>query len=244
MTRPWTTTALGLLCLCGSMAARAEEPDAETILRQADALLAPPEFEATVTFTTHNSTGAPKSFSIHIWKKGADKNLFKFLSPPDDQGMEVLRVGDDMWNYLPNLKRSVRISPKQDFHGGDFSNSDVLRVNLVEDYTPVLLPSDSPGDYLLELTAKNDQVAYYKVKYWISKKPFMPRRQQFFTQSGKLVRELEFSQPTAFGKLVRPALYVMKNMLFTSRKTEMVWSSLTPTHFGDDRLFQAATLGR
>jgi hypothetical protein len=149
-----------------------------------------------------------------------------------------------MWNYLPNLKRSLRVSPKQEFHGGDFSNADVLRVNLADDYTPARKEGAPRGTWLLELTAKSDQVAYAKIRYWIRKRDFMPLRQDFYTSSGKLVRRLELKEPTTYGKLVRPAQFVMKNMVARSRTSELTWDAFQVRRKLDPSLFLASSLGR
>jgi outer membrane lipoprotein-sorting protein len=222
--------------------ARAAGPSADEILSHADAILAPDEYEAKVRFVSHRSD-ATKTFEMHLVKKGTERLRVKFLAPAEDRDTEVLRVGENMWNYLPNLKRALRISPKQEFHGGDFSNSDVLRVNLAADYAPKLLPESTATEWVLELVAKNDHVAYAKIKYWISKKGFMPLRQEFFTDSGKLVRKLEMSQPKAFGKLVRPTVFVMKNLLVPTRYSEMIWDSFAQKR-SDDSQFLQASLGR
>ena len=89
-----------------------------------------------------------------------------------------------------DLGRAIRISPKQEFHGGDFNNTDILRVNLSVDYTVTMLPSTSPGEYLLELRARNDSIAYDVIKYWVRTSDFMPLRQEFYTRSGKLMRRV------------------------------------------------------
>jgi outer membrane lipoprotein-sorting protein len=239
------TSAVLLAVLTLTSPASAEpSPSAVDILRRADAILAPRSFEGECTYVAHRSKGSPRSFSMKLWKKDADKLRVRFLAPADDRDAEVLRLDDDMWNYLPNLKRAIRISPKQEFHGGDFSNSDILRVNLAEDYVPVLLASKAPDEWLLELTAKNDEVAYHRIRYAIRKKDFMPLRQEFFTASGKLVRKLELSAPKAFGKHIRPSFYVMKNMLVPARRTEMEWTRFTVKDFDDDSLFQQSSLGR
>ncbi len=221
----------------------AGEPTADELLRRATAILAPEEFDAQITFTTHKASGEVKHFAIQMWKKGADRTRFKFLSPADDRDMEVLRVGDEMWNYLPNLKRSLRVSPKQEFHGGDFSNADVLRVDLPRDYSPVLGRAGVPGEQLLELTAKNDQVAYYRVRLWVRAKDAMPLREEFYSRAGKLLRKLEFAAPKAYGRLVRPSRYVMQNMLVAARSTEMEWTAMRVAR-PDDGLFLMASLGR
>lgn len=227
-----------------SPAVLAAAPTADEILRRADAILSPATYQAQVRFTTHRANGTERTFSLQIWKKGDDRFRVRFLAPPDDRDTEVLRVGDNMWNWLPNLKRALRIAPKQEFHGGDFSNSDVLRVNLSTDYTPRLLPESNDSQWVLELTAKTDQVAYHRIKYWIARAGGMPVKQEFYTESGKLVRQLEMKEPKAFGKLTRPSVFVMRNMLVPTRHSEMVWESFTPVGTLDDNLFNQGSLGR
>ncbi len=205
-------------------AAASANPTADELLRRANAILAPEEYEADVTFVTHKGPGDTRSFSLRILKKGTDHLRVRFLAPPDDAGSEFLRVGDNMWNFLPNLKRSLKISARQEFHGGDFSNSDVLRVDLVQDYRPTVLPSSSADEWLLDLRAKSDAVAYSEIKLWMRKKDGMPLREELYTGSGKLVRKLELTDVKKFGKLVRPSRYVMRNMVMPARYSEMTWN--------------------
>jgi outer membrane lipoprotein-sorting protein len=181
---------------------------------------------------------------MQVWKRGARQARIRFLAPADDQGSEVLRVGDEMWNYLPNLKRALRISPKQEFHGGDFANADILRVNLAEDYTPKLRADAPAGCWLLELAAKTDQVAYARVLYWVRQRDSMPLRQEFYTASGKLVRRLELEEPRASGRLVRPSRFVMRNLVATSRQSELVWEVFEVKRGLDEALFLVGSLGR
>ena len=218
-------------------------PSADEILRRADAILAPPSFESEVTMSTVRANGEVRSFSLRVWKSGSQSHRIRFLSPADDRGTEVLRVGDEMWNYLPNLKRAVRISPKQEFHGGDFSNADVLRVNLADDYTPTLVEA-TRDEYHLSLAAKNESVAYETIHYWVRKKDCMPLRQEFYTSSGKKVRRLDFLEPKAFGRFVRPSRLMMFNLLVPSRRSEMVVSAFVVKSDLDGGLFQLASLGR
>jgi outer membrane lipoprotein-sorting protein len=193
--------------------------------------------------TTVRANGDLRTFSMHILKSGEDLHRIRFLAPADDKGTEVLRIGDEMWNYLPNLKRSLKISAKQEFHGGDFSNADVLRVNLAKDYTPTLVGTTA-DEYQLELKAKNDEVAYDTIKYWLRKKDGMPLRQEFYTSSGKLVRKCDFLDPKPFGKLTRPSKLVMWNMLNKSRHSEMVINDFTLRPQLPDGAFKLAALGR
>lgn len=218
-------------------------PSADELLRRADAILAPASFESEVTMSTVRASGEVRTFSMQLWKSGSRMHRVRFLAPADDRGTEVLRVGDEMWNFLPNLKRAVRISPKQEFHGGDFSNADVLRVNLADDYVPTLVETTRDEHHLV-LAAKHDKVAYETIHYWVRKRDNMPLRQEFYTSSGKKVRRLEFLEPKAFGRYVRPSRLVMSNLLVPSRRSEMVVSSFVVRQELDGGLFQLAALGR
>ena len=44
-------------------------------------------------------------------------------------------LGDDMWVYLPDTSRPVRITPLERL-SGDASNGDVARTNYAVDYSP------------------------------------------------------------------------------------------------------------
>lgn len=219
------------------------EPSADEILRRADAILAPAEFEARIELVTHRE-GESRRFEMQIWKKGLDKSRIRFLAPVADRGSEVLRDGDNMWHFLPNLKRSIRISPRQEFHGGDFSNADVLRTNLAADYSPTLARSTSADTWLLELKSKNDSAAYDFIRYWVRKADGMPLRQEFFTRSGKMIRILELSEPKSFGGHERPTRMVMTNVLVPSRSSEMVVKKFVVKRMINEGLFQLAALGK
>jgi len=218
-------------------------PTAEALLAKVDGILAPERSESDVTMTTVRADGENRTFSMHFIKSGDDLYRIKFVAPADDKGTEVLRNGNDMWNYLPNLKRALKISSKQEFHGGDFSNADVLRGNLSRDYNPTIA-GKTDDEYHLELKAKSDEVPYETIQLYIRKKDAMPLREEFYTSSGKLVRKLDYLEPKTFGKLLRPSKLVMWNMLNTKRHSEMVINEFVVKPELSENLFKLAALGR
>ncbi len=236
--------ALFLLWSASSLAAApAAEPTADEVLAKVDAILGPPEFEAKLTFVTRKPKGE-STFSMSYLAKGSNKFRLRFLSPPDDSGAEVLRVGDDFWHYLPNLKRALKISAKQEFHGGDFANSDVLRVDLRREYTAKFGEGAPADQWLLDLSARSDSVTYASVKVWVRRKDFQPLVFEYSSAAGKKVRRMELSDVKAFGPLVRPARMVMRNLLEPKRTSELVWESLSLRKDLDDALFESTALGR
>ncbi|MGC4116426.1 MAG: outer membrane lipoprotein-sorting protein [Myxococcales bacterium] len=218
------------------------EPSAAEILLKVDQVLAPAEFEAKLTFVTHKPKG-DSTFAMSYLKKG-DKFRTRFLAPPDDAGSEVLRIVDDFWNYLPNLKRALKISSKQEFHGGDFANSDVLGVEMARDYDPSFGEGAPADQWVLELKAKNDTVTYARIRVFVRKQDAQPVLMEYFSGSGKQVRRMELAELKTYGTFVRPSRYVMRNLLEPKRYSELVFDSFSLKSGLDDALFDQTTLGR
>lgn len=89
--------------------------------------------------------------------KGMDKTLVKFLNA-DVKGQYLLMIDDDMWIYMPNTRKPIRITPLQRLMG-NASNGDVARTRYAQDYTASFKReenSDGVQCYVLELNAKRD----------------------------------------------------------------------------------------
>jgi hypothetical protein len=118
--------------------------------------------------------------------KGTDKTLVKFLNV-DVKGQYLLMIDDDMWIYIPNTRKPIRITPLQRLMG-NASNGDVARTRYAEDYTAAFKREESLGGipcYVLELNAKRDGATYKKIDYWIAKDSFRPQKAEMYMVSGK-----------------------------------------------------------
>ncbi len=101
-------------------------------------------------------------------------------------------------------------------------------MNYQVDYTATLLgTSEIPDTWSVELKAKTADAAYDRIKLWMRKIDRLPVKGQFFTASGKMLREAEFSDIKAFdGGFSRPSKIVMKNMLATKRFSVMTIATM------------------
>jgi hypothetical protein len=155
-----------------------------------------------------------------------------------------LRNGDNLWLYMPNLKRAVRVASRDQFMGGDFNNADVLRVNYEADYTAKLGTGDDKL-VLLELKAKSPQVAYDVIKLWMTRdKDGQPVRTELYAASGKLLRTAEFTDVKSFGTWRRPSKVVMKNALVPARFSEMIYDDAQVRDEISSQRFVLDDLGR
>src|SRR5262249_21355547 len=162
-----------------------------------------------------------RAYQFGVVKGPEDKTRLWFFEPASAKGQEMLRVTENMWVYMPNLKRALRIASRDSFQGGDFNNSDALRVNYVADYSAVYGDSGSPDQSMLLLPAQTKDAGYDKIKLWFGKKDLMPVRAEYYAASGMLLRSMQFSDVKDFHGHKRPAHLVMKNELASKRWSEM-----------------------
>jgi outer membrane lipoprotein-sorting protein len=213
------SAVFAVLLVC--VTARATEPTAGDLVRRYDELMSPVSSEALMSMVAHRQDGTTRTYKMRSLKAGDDKLRMWFLEPASATGQEMLRVGDNLWVYMPNLKRALRLATRESFQGGDFSNGDMLRVNYRADYTAKLVPSVDDHLFALDLAAKSDEASYTRIKLWMSKDKKLPVRAEYYAISGKLLRSATFSDVKTFHGVQVPTRITMRNELATKRFSEM-----------------------
>src|SRR5215510_9546252 len=112
------------------------EPTAAQILAKYDEIMSPRTFDGLMVMIAHRQDGTTRGYKMRVLKSEDDKIRLWFFEPASAKGQEMLRVEENMWVYMPNLKRALRIASRESFQGGDFNNGDVLRVNYEDESTP------------------------------------------------------------------------------------------------------------
>ena len=161
----FTTLALTLLSL------QTFAQDAREIsIKSSDAI----EFssmEMATTLYIHDHRGNTRERQVAVATgtfNGVTKTLMRFIAPADVQGTSILiydyeEKGDDMWVYLPSLRRTRRIVSTErgkNFMGSEFSNADMSRPN-IDDFEYKLLGEETFNGkdcWKIEATAKNRDV--------------------------------------------------------------------------------------
>jgi outer membrane lipoprotein-sorting protein len=240
--------AIGLLGLLSAalpaQPTQAAEPTADELVRRYDEVMSPPGFDGLLTMVAHRQDGTTRAYKYRVLKAPDDKARVWFFEPASAKGQEMLRVGDNLWVYMPNLKRALRIASRDSFQGGDFSNGDVLRVNYVADYAPKLLPSDDAGLWTLELAAKTPEATYDRIKLWMTKDGRLPAKAEYYAASGKLLRSATFDNVKNFRGIERPSRIVMRNELAIKRFSELEWLDMKNDAKAPAQKFVVDDLGR
>lgn len=225
--------------------ASADEPTAKELIAKYDAAMGPPRFGAVMVMTAHREDGSTRSYRLEVLKAGTDKIRSSFLEPAASRGQEILRQGENLWIYMPDLKRSIRLANRDSFQGGDFNNADILRVNYSEDYEgKVVADPATPSAWLLELRARTDDAAYDRIKLWMDRASSLPIRGEYYTASGKLLRAAEFTDVKDFQGLRRPAKIRMNNMIARKRYSEIAVDKFDTSVNPPSRRFVLDDLGR
>ncbi len=223
----------------------AADPTVDELLTKYDAIMGPTAFEAEASMTATREDGSQRGYVMKYLKRGDDKFRLWFSEPSAVKGQEMLRNGDNLWVYIPNLKRATRVANRDSFQGGDFNNADVLRVNYQADYTGKLIASDVPDTWCIELKGKSQETAYDSIKLWMRKSDYQPVKGQYFGTSGQMIRSATFSEHKEFEKgYTRPGLIIMQNELVKARHSEMRTTRMTLKVDPPAQRFTQADLGK
>jgi len=208
--------------------------DANQLLKQVDRNLAPPSYEAYRKLINVEPDGRKKEFVMFTAKKGKDKVAALFLSPASDKGRSTLRLEDNMWLYIPNVAKPVRITSLQSVVGGVFNNSDILQLDYADEYDAIKV-EEQGKEYLLQLKAKTKTVAYDRLKMWVDKEQQLPNRIECLTEASMLIKTLYFKDNKNFGNgLVRPAVVETDSPLYKGYKSVMIFANVRARDFADE----------
>lgn len=231
--------ALLALALLPGQAPGASPPDGQTLLQQVDHTMQPESFESYRKLIDIQPDGARREWLLYTVKKGQDKVLALFLSPASEKGRSTLRLGDNMWLYIPNVAKPIRITSLQSVTGGVFNNADILRLDYSAEYNAEKI-EEAGKSWLLLLKAKSDSVAYDRLKMWVDKARRLPTRIECYAASGLLIKTLYYSAVKDLGDGVpRPSVVETDSPLYKGYKSAMVWAKLKPRKLKDEVFTQS-----
>lgn len=157
-----------------------------------------------------------------VWMKGQDYSLVKFLAPVREKGTAFLKNKDQMYFYLPSVAKVIRISGSQRILDSDFSGANLLGMDLTADYNYELEGDgliDGVDHYIIVFKAKNRTATYDRVKLWLRKNDEFPKKEEFYTSSGKLLQVLTYDNFVTIGGYQRVKKMTMQNALVSGQYT-------------------------
>jgi|GEM_PF-54902 len=210
------------------------------ILMKLDRNLNPESYESYRKLINIEPNGRKREYVLFTVKKGADKVAALFLSPASEKGRSTLRLDENMWLYIPNVGKPIRITSLQSVVGGVFNNSDILRLDYAAEYFVEKMGKLSDKEklsdkYVLHLKAKTKTVAYDKLKMWVDKDTILPVRIECLTKTSMLIKTIHFKKTRDFGdKIVRPSVIETDSPLHKGYKSVIIFAKIKKRTFEDE----------
>ena len=208
--------------------------DNESLLKQIDRNLNPESYESYRKLINIEPDGRKKEYTLFSVKKGQDKTVALFIAPASENGRSTLRLGDNMWLYIPNVGKPIRITSLQSVVGGVFNNADILQLDYAAEYN-VEKVEETGNEYLLHLKAKTKAVAYDKLKLWADRDKKLPKKIECLTETDMLIKTLYFKEVKDFGGgIVRPSVIETDSPLYKDYKSVMIYAKIKKREFKDE----------
>ena len=216
---------------------------AESILEQVDKKLSPSSADSYKKLINIEPDGSRKEFLLYQMKKDKDKIVSLFLQPDSEKGRSTLRVGENMWLYLPEVGKPIRITSMQSVVGGVFNNSDIMQLDFSAEYD-IKAQKEENSEIVLDLKAKSESVAYDRLVMHVDKKTTTPIKIICYTSTDMLIKTLYYKEIKDFGGgIVRPSVIETDSPLYKGYKSIMVFGKMTERVFADE-IFTIENIGK
>jgi len=216
---------------------------ADKILKKTDESMYPPIFKGTMKMTTYRNGREPLVYDYEIYSKNNTTALLKIVAPPREKGKKILMTQDNLWMYMPEVSRPIRLTRKQSFMGSTFSNEDLTSSKMYDDYDPDII--DQKGNLvLLRLKGRRDDVAYATIDFWVDKDKMIPTEATYYGLAGKAIKKMFFSDLVEFNGKLRPSHMKMEDLLEKGSYTEVIIETLEKQDSLPDYLFDQSQMGR
>jgi len=203
-----------------------QAPSADTILDRVDRNAVPGNKIILSEMIIHGRRDS-RSIKARSWIEGEDKAFTEYLYPPREQGIKMLKLGDQLWTYSPATDRTISISGhmlRQSVMGSDLSYEDMMEnKKLREVYTAKVSAEEKFLErdcWVLELVANKGEAAYYARKLWVDKERDLILREERFAKSGKLLKTLDVKSVIRAQNRWVPNHIVFKDALKEGQGTE------------------------
>jgi len=175
-----------------------------------------------------------RSMRMTVSSLGTRYALVRILEPRKDAGTATLKSGNEIWNYLPKVDRTIKIPASLmsvSWMGSHFTNDDLVKESrLAEDYdVSIGFEGSREGVPVWEfvLTPRPEApVVWGSIRYQVRKEDFMPTWARYYDEDGSLKCTLTFSDYRTLGGRLLPCTMRMVPEDDPGEYTEIRYQSL------------------
>lgn len=207
--------------------------DATVLVQRSEDHTRGESLQAEVTMTVVNGS-TTRNLSFKLWSIGRKSALIKVLRPEKDRDTGNLRLDLNLWQYLPNIERVVKIPPSmmlQSWMGSDFTNDDLVKTSsLARDYTHSIAGEETyEGHKAIKIICapkRDAPVTWGKVLLWVRDPDAVPLKQEYYTEAGDLVKRMDGNEIKTFGTHTLPTVLKMTNLKKKDASTTLRYMDL------------------
>lgn len=179
-----------------------------------------------------NDRFGEKVSSFIGYSEGYDDSLIEFTSI-EEEGIKILRTKNEIYLFYPEAEELIRMQGealKDSILGSDVSYEDMTgNKSLLDSYDVILDGTeniDGSPCYKVLMTAKINDVPYYKQIMWIDTDYFIYRQIHKFSKSGRLLKEIAASDFRNINGKYISFYMVLKDTLKSNSSTEFIIDEL------------------
>ncbi len=240
--------------------ASAQLPEPEVIMDKSRELSIAGTMSANITLTITEKNGSTRirtfAMSTKSYPEGVEKRYIKFLSPPDVKGTSMLiidnlKTADEMWIYLPALKKTRRIVSSEkgkSFMNSEFTNADMSSPPVSDFVHKHLAQSGTNSQFVIESVPvdedKEDEYGYSKKVSYIDMDDYQVHRMEIYNFENKISKIIEIKEfhNLPGGKFMVSEM--LSSNLITNRKSEFKMTNIAEGAKVDDSVFSIQSLER
>jgi len=203
----------------------------------------------TMTITTAHWK---RSLTIEGWSKGKDKSLMRILAPKKEKGTATLRSGNNIWNFLPKVKRVIKLPSSMmasSWMGSHFTNDDLVKESrMADDYDfELTFEGDKDGQPVVEITCiprEDAAVVWGKVIVTVKKNDYLPLEVRYYDEDLILARTMTFEDVGPLGGRILPRRFIAVPADKPRESTLIVYEEMAFDLELDDDFFSLRSLQR
>ena len=181
----------------------------------------------------------------------ADRFFIRLLAPKKDKDTTFLKVGGNLWMYLPKLERDIKLPPSMmlnSWMGSDFTNDDLVKQSsTVDDYTHRVIDREGEGEasiITVESLPKPEAPVVWGKLVLRLRPDGIPVDQVFFDERGTAVRRIVFEKVGTLGGRRTPTQWTVVPLDAPDTRTVLVIEEAEFDVSIAERTFQRANLAR
>ncbi len=159
-----------------------------------------------------------RSLTLRAWSMGTEYALVRVETPAKEAGVATLKAGQEVWNYLPRVDRTIKVPSSMmmgSWMGSHFTNDDLVKESTLADDYEITIEFEGIRDGVdvwefLLLPLPEAPVVWGKIRYQVRRDDLMPTWARYYEESDELVRTMTFSEHVIMDGRLVPAVMTVE----------------------------------